>query len=151
MTWLLIETSAFYIYVMATVIFLAWHMIREMCGTQDPHSDRAKAMMDFIVYNSMNIAWFSMHFVLCCMPAICIFFLNKNEALIRQRFDGSYAPIMYIIWVSHIIVLVFKSRIIKLENMGIGQLNEADIIKSSFGKDEAFQPRQKESKPDETT
>ena len=43
MTWLVIETSAFYMYVFATIFYLAWHMIRNTFETPDPHSDRAKA------------------------------------------------------------------------------------------------------------
>ena len=120
MTWLLIETSAFYLYVFATIFYMAWHMIRGVCETPDDHSDRSKAIQDFIVYTSMNLTWFSLNFVLCTMPAVCIFWLNKNETLVRKRYDGSYAPIMYIIWITHMIVLFFKKNIIKEQRMGIG-------------------------------
>ena len=88
------------------------------------------------------MTWFALNFVLCTMPPICIFWLNSYDDLIRKRFDGTYAPIMYLTWITNLITLFCRNRIIKVNNMGIGQLNEADIIESSFGKDEAFQPKE---------
>ena len=141
MTWLVIETSAFYLYALATVIYIAAHMIKGACETPDPHSDRAKAMSDFIVYTSMNLTWFALNFVLVTMPPLCIFWLNKYDSLVRKRFEGTYAPIMYLTWLTNITILVSKRRVISIKNMGIGQLNEADIIESSFGKDDSFKPK----------
>ena len=142
MTWLVIETSAFYLYALATVIYIAAHMIKGACETPDPHSDRAKAMSDFIVYTSMNLTWFALNFVLVTMPPLCIFWLNSYDSLVRKRFDGTYAPIMYLTWLTNITILVSKRRVISIRNMGIGQLNEADIIESSFGKDDSFKPKE---------
>ena len=120
MTWLVIETSAFYFYALATVIFMAMHMIGGLCQTPEPNSDRAKAMSDFIVYASMNLTWFALNFVICAMPPFCIFWLNKFDDLERKRCDGTYAPIMFISWFSNVVTLVCRSKMIKIKNMGIG-------------------------------
>lgn len=138
MTWLVIETSVFYLYVLGSISFMAWHMLSKTCATPDPHSDRTKAITDFIVYSSINLTWFAMNFVLCAMPPLCIFWLNNYDELVRKRYDGSYAIVMYVSWVTNLLVLVCRSRMIKIRNMGIGQMNKSDIMESSFAKDDSF-------------
>ena len=75
MVWLMIETSSFYTYVFAAVAYIAWQMIKGVCEKPDPYSDRQKAIQDFICYASINLTWFALNFVLCVLPAICLFWL----------------------------------------------------------------------------
>ena len=74
MVWLMIETACFYLYVMATVIFIGWRQMNGICCERASITgDMAKVLNDFIKYATINLTWFSFNFVLCTLPAILIF------------------------------------------------------------------------------
>ena len=79
MAWLLLETASFYTYIFAAIAYIAWTMTRGVCEKPDPFSDRKKAIQDFIGYADINLTWFAFNFVLCSMPALCIFWLNTES------------------------------------------------------------------------
>lgn len=75
-TWLVIETSCFYLYLMAAVFYIMWRgAYSACCQTGGEDSDMYKALTDFIGYSSINLTWFSFNFVLVCMPPLCMFVL----------------------------------------------------------------------------
>ena len=88
-------------------------MIRGVCEKPDPFSDRQKAIQDFICYASINLTWFALNFVLCIMPALCVFWL-QNPDLTIQGFSGSYAPIMYVLLGTQVLAFFCKLRIYKI-------------------------------------
>ena len=115
LAWLLIETFCFYCYMLATIVFIAWRMIAsELRSNVGSVSDMAKAMNDFITYSSINLTWLSFNFVLCTLPPLCIF-LIKGVApdLVKQDQENSYASLMYVLWILHIINFVFSLQIYK--------------------------------------
>ena len=75
-TWLVIETSCFYLYLMAAVFYILWRgVFSSCCETGTEASDMYKALTDYIRYSSINLTWFSFNFVLISMPPLCMFVL----------------------------------------------------------------------------
>ena len=74
--WLVIETATFYLYMLATVVYIGGMTIYRSFESSSGVSDRKKAMLDFISYASVNLTWFALNFVLCTMPPLCIFVLQ---------------------------------------------------------------------------
>ena len=126
MAWLLLETCCFYVYVFAAVAYIAWMMLRGACETADPHSDRLKAITDFLTYASINLTWFALNFVLSIMAPICIFWLQSSELELEDK-EGSYMPIMYTLWGIHFIAFVFKLRVYKYEPYNEKLSNDDDF------------------------
>jgi len=72
MVWLIIETACFYLYMIATMIYIFFRQMQSACCDAIQVSDMKKALSDFIYYSANNLTWFAFNFVLCTMPAICI-------------------------------------------------------------------------------
>ena len=77
MIWLVIETATFYLYMLATVVYIAGMAIVRTFESAGTVSDRKKAVLDFISYAAINLTWFALNFVLCTMPPLCIYFLQR--------------------------------------------------------------------------
>ena len=71
--WLAIETMCFYQYLYATVFYIVGMALKSACMPAKQVSDFKKAVLDMINYASINLTWFSLNFVLCTMPLICIY------------------------------------------------------------------------------
>ena len=90
--WLFIETFCFYLYMFATVVFIAGNMIvSEFCSHAGTVADMSRAMIDFISYSSINLTWFAFNFVLCTLPPICIFLIKGLAPnLVKEENERSY-------------------------------------------------------------
>ena len=111
--WLVLETACFYAYMFATVVYIAGMGISSACRRAPIRSDFKKAIKDFIGYAAINLTWFALNFVLCTMPAFCIF-VFPNDGLEIEGNTGSYLSNMYLLWGIHVITFLPKLRIYKI-------------------------------------
>ena len=74
----MIETATFYLYMFATVFYIAGMALIRTFESANVVSDARKAVLDFISYAAINLTWFALNFVLCTMPPLCIFVLQHN-------------------------------------------------------------------------
>ena len=109
--WLLIETNCFYLYMIATAVYIGWRMLREACAPANVISDMNKALKDFIDYASINLTWFAFNFVICLLPLICIGLQDEQPSLILEGKTGSFAPLVYTLIGMHVIHFASKLRI----------------------------------------
>ena len=99
----------------ATVVYIAGLALVRTCGRTAQISDFKKAVSDFVSYAAINLTWFALNFVLCVMPPICIFVLQrKTGGLTLDGKNGSFEPNMYLIWAIHVITFLPKMRIFKI-------------------------------------
>lgn len=71
--WLMLETSCFYSYMLATCLYILNRMlVGSWCKPADEVSDMSKALNDFIEYANINLTWFAFNIVLICLPPICM-------------------------------------------------------------------------------
>ena len=66
--WILMEAIAFYSYMGAITVYIAYVQIRNSCWTTH-HSDLNKQIKDFLTYDRDNLVWFAFNFVLIILPA----------------------------------------------------------------------------------
>ena len=117
--WLVIETATFYLYMFATVIYIAGMALIRTFESSSAVSDARKAVLDFISYAAINLTWFALNFVLCTMPPLCIFVLQRNTGgLTLEGKDGSFLPNMFLIWAIHVLTFLPKMRILKIVPQG---------------------------------
>lgn len=76
--WIVIETFCFYQYLYATVFYIAGMVIKSACMPTKQISDFKKAVLDTVNYANINLTWFSLNFVLCTMPPLCIYILEHQ-------------------------------------------------------------------------
>ena len=116
-TWLVLETSCFYAYMFATCVYTMGVMIVSACRPARQVSDFKKAVLDHIVYASINLTWFALNFVLVCLPPFCIFVLERYTDLgTLEANTASFHPIMCAIWATHLLTFLVKLRIYKLKD-----------------------------------
>jgi hypothetical protein len=133
--WLIIETCCFYLYVLATVVYIAWRQFVGVCWERaSVTGDMAKVLNDFIKYASINLTWFSFNFVLCVLPPVLIFGLHTADLVIDGA-TSSYAPIMYSLWCMHVMHFILCLRIYEQKN--VGGVDGASVS-GSMDKDDAF-------------
>lgn len=71
--WLLLETVAFYLYVLSTVFYIMWRqMISVVWRDSQATSDMEKAISDFIEYASINLTWFAINVQTCVLPILIL-------------------------------------------------------------------------------
>ena len=134
MTWLCIETACFYLYVLAAVFYIGWRMTVGISDA-DEKSDMEKALNDFIEYSNLNLTWFAFNFVLICMPPIVIFGL-QDELLEIKGATGNYAPLVWILWVVHIIQKFSNLRIYQIQEQTAEEKTEHYTKVAKFDKDD---------------
>ena len=69
-----------------------------------------------ITYSNINLTWFALNFVLCTMPPMCIYSLERevgSKALMQS--NESYIGQMYLLWAVHVITFLPKMRIFKVK------------------------------------
>ena len=117
--WIVIETFCFYQYLYATVFYLAGMVIKSACMPTKQISDFKKAVLDTVNYASINLTWFSLNFVLCTMPPLCIYVMeHQTEGKLNQNTE-SYIGQMYLLWAVHVITFIPKMRIFKIKRKGV--------------------------------
>jgi len=109
MTWLVIETACFYLYMLAAVIYILIRQLQSAWCDAVEVSDRKKALMDFLGYSHYNLVWFSLNFVLCTMPMIALWFTDVE--LDMNFKDHTLVPITITLWVMHIIAFITQAFI----------------------------------------
>ena len=134
MTWLCIETASFYLYVLAAVFYIGWRMTVGITDA-DEKSDMEKALNDFIEYSNLNLTWFAFNFVLICMPPIVIFVL-QDKYLELPGATGSYAPLVYILWMVHCVQILLNLRIYEIAPQGADEKTEHYTKVAKFDKDD---------------
>lgn len=95
----MLETACFYLYMLAAMTYIFFRQLQSAGESAEGVSDRLKVLTDFIDYSKQNLTWFSLNYVLCTMPLICILLesATKHKTLHTQ----SYLPIMYVLWAMH--------------------------------------------------
>ena len=75
MVWVYIEVFMFYLYMLSSVVFIAYHQFVEgICFKKDQaQSDMRKTFTDFLTYADANLIWFAFNFILVFMPLVCMF------------------------------------------------------------------------------
>ena len=105
------EAACFYLYMLATVIYIVWRMmVGAWCKSAYEKSDMYKATTDFIEYANINLTWFAFNIVVCLMPPVCMFALQSDYLEIADQ-DGSYVRIMYTLWGMHTVHFLSMLRI----------------------------------------
>lgn len=97
------ETACFYLYVLATVFYIAYRTLNgTCCKTGEEEADMYKGLTDFISYSSINLTWFSINFVMVTMPPLSLFFLQEDK-MVNSQASGSYKPLIWILWGMHLL------------------------------------------------
>jgi hypothetical protein len=99
----------FYSYVLATIVYIMYRMLKGVCAKADRDSDMSKAMHDFIEYAAINLTWFAFNFVLCVLPPLCML-VQSNDLEIKGK-TQSYAILLYILWGMNCLHFMFTIRI----------------------------------------
>ena len=118
MAWLYIEMYCFYIYMFATVLYIAYYQLIEgVCfKKQQQQSDMNKTINDFIEYAHTNLIWFSFNTVLIIMPVVCILILNKKaESLDIKGAQMSYTSLLTIVCLANLLQFILRPRLYKYE------------------------------------
>ena len=118
MAWLYIEMYCFYIYMFATVLYIAYYQLIEgvIFNKQEEQSDMNKTINDFIEYAHTNLIWFSFNTVLIVMPLVCILILNgKAESLDIQGAQMSYTSLLSIVCLANLLQFALRPRLYKYE------------------------------------
>ena len=104
-----IETACFYVYMLATVAYIAYRMLSSAWfGNPRDASDSNKLITDFIEYSENNLTWFAFNFVLCLLPPICLYVVSPGFTKMYTQhadqtngFDLIY--FVYATWALHIV------------------------------------------------
>ena len=101
----------------ATCVYTMVVMIVSACRPANQVSDFKKAVLDHIVYASINLTWFSLNFVLVTLPPLCIFVLERYTHLgTLEAGTASFHSVMCAIWAIHLLTFLVKLRIYKLKD-----------------------------------
>lgn len=134
-TWLVIETSCFYLYLMAAVFYILWRgVFSSCCETGGEASDMYKALTDFIGYSSINLTWFSFNFVLISMPPLCMFVLQTPNQTDEDD-KGSYMSVMYTLWAMHVFSFFIQKRIFVPAEQD-KKISAGEVLSAAFDKDD---------------
>lgn len=113
--WLVLEVFCFYLYILSTVFYIAGKMIISAFMKVEQVADYKKAVLDIITYASINLTWFSINFVMVTLPPICIYFLDKHVGYLElEGKTGTYHPLMFMIWATHLLTFLPKMTIYRV-------------------------------------
>ena len=113
--WIWIEMYCFYIYIFAIARFIVQHtLFSGICfkKTKDK-SDMNKVIHDFLTYEYTNLIWSSLNTVLCIMPLICLFVINRKlpDDLDLDNSKMSYAILLVVVCLANVFQFAFKPRL----------------------------------------
>ena len=79
--WLLMEISAFYLYMLAAIVFLTYIQIRGSLGKTDRKLNNDRWKFDALDYYDLDIDWFAFIFVMFCVHCYGIFEILTSKLL----------------------------------------------------------------------
>ena len=79
-------------------------------------ADIEKLLSDFITYANINLTWFNLNFILCCMPPIVLFGIEPifGDAMISKEEEEtgmSFKWIVYSFWGCHVLQFLTKIEV----------------------------------------
>ena len=72
-----------------------------------------KVIHDFLTYEYTNLIWSSLNTVLCIMPLICLFVINRKlpDDLDLENSKMSYAILLVVVCLANVFQFAFKPRL----------------------------------------
>lgn len=138
MVWVYIEVFTFYLYMLSSVVYIAYHQFVEgICFKKDQaQSDMRKTFTDFLTYANENLIWFAFNFILVFMPLICMFMLQPKTAGLDLLGQQSYTGLLVTVCAANLLQFILRPRLFSYRKRGAmvdgegvdDDANEKDLI-----------------------
>lgn len=113
--WLLMEISAFYLYMLAAIVFLAYIQIRGALGKTDRKLNAERWKFDALDYYDLDIDWFAFIFVMAFVHCYGIYeiLFGTLPTASEERIQGEYVGlfVLGVLLFCRVIQMIFLSQL----------------------------------------
>lgn len=113
--WLLMEICAFYLYMLAAIVFLTYIQIRGTLGKTDRKLNSDRWKFDALDYYDLDIDWFAFIFVMSFVHCYGIYEIvwNTLDKTSEERLNGEYVGlcVLSVLLFCRVIQMIFLSQL----------------------------------------